>query len=304
MPNSSQRNKRALVTGATGFIGSNLVKRLINEGWGVDIVVRHGSKLDRLCAQENAITAYEHDGSTDGLIDIVARAKPDTVFHLASLFLAQHKSSDVESLISSNLLFSTQLVEAMVVNGVGNLVNTGTSWQHFHNEDYCPVNLYAATKQAFEDILKYYVEAHGLNVVTLALFDTYGENDPRPKLISLFWNAAIDRTLLHMSPGEQLVDLVHIDDVMAAFSRAADIVEAQKGTQSTYAVSSGKAVPLKVLAEIFQKVTGTTLNINWGGRPYRDREVMIPWTNFKTVPGWSPSVAFENGLLNTRPGCI
>ena len=69
--------------------------------------------------------------------------------------------------MSSNITFGTQLVEAMVANGCYQFVNTGTSWQHYENDEYNPVNLYAATKQAFEDILRYYVETSALRVITL-----------------------------------------------------------------------------------------------------------------------------------------
>ena len=64
--------------------------------------------------------------------------------------------------------------------GVKILVNTGTSWQHYENKDYSPVNLYAATKQSFEAILQYYVEVASLKAITLKLFETYGLDDPRP----------------------------------------------------------------------------------------------------------------------------
>jgi nucleoside-diphosphate-sugar epimerase len=133
----------------------------------------------------SSITVHEFDGASSTMDEIVKRSNPDVVFHLASLFLSQHRPENVEPLIQSNLLFSTQLVEAMVNNGCKLLVNTGTSWQHFEDAHYSPVNLYAATKQAFEVILDYYVEAKGLALISLALFDTYGPGDPRPKLFSL-----------------------------------------------------------------------------------------------------------------------
>lgn len=109
---------RALVTGATGFIGSHLVRRLVNEGWETHVVIRHASSQERLRDLAQA-GIHVHDGSTGDLVRIVAAAKPLAVFHLASLFLAQHQASDVESLVASNLLFSTQLAEAMAATVYG-----------------------------------------------------------------------------------------------------------------------------------------------------------------------------------------
>jgi len=302
MSESNVPRRRALVTGATGYIGSNLVRRLLADNWSVHVVVRPLSDLAPLSAARHAIHVHEYDGTTKGMIRLVEDAAPDVVFHLASLFLAQHKPEDVASLISSNVLFSTQLVEAMMANQVFYLINTGTSWQHYCDADYNPVNLYAATKQAFEDILAYYVEAQGLKVTTLALFDTYGAGDPRPKLISLLWETAMEQKPIAMSPGEQLIDLVHVNDVMDAFSLAADLIVRQQVGHERYGISSGIPMRLIDLVTAFEKATGCAkLPIEWGGRPYRAREVMVPWKSYKTMPGWIPRIPFAEGVLRTRP---
>jgi nucleoside-diphosphate-sugar epimerase len=220
-------SKTALVTGATGFIGSHLARRLVKDGWAVHAVVRSSSKRDLIHDIEHAIHFHIYDGTIDSMQGILAESRPDTIFHLASLFLSQHQPRDITALIQSNITFGTHLVEAAVVNGCFQFINTGTSWQHYENEDYNPVNLYAATKQAFEDILKYYVEAHGVKVITLKLFDTYGPDDPRPKLMNLLKRAAETGETLEMSPGEQLIDLVHVDDVVEAFCTAQELITIQ-----------------------------------------------------------------------------
>jgi nucleoside-diphosphate-sugar epimerase len=296
------KQRRALVTGATGYIGSNLVRRLLADNWSVHVVVRPLSDLAPLSAVRHAIQVHEYDGTTNSMIRLVQDAAPDVVFHLASLFLAQHKSEDIAELISSNVLFSTQLVEAMVAHQVFHLINTGTSWQHYNDADYNPVNLYAATKQAFEDILTYYVEARGLKVTTLALFDTYGPADPRSKLVSLLWKTALEQKPIAMSPGEQLIDLVHINDVMDAFALGAELVVRQHVGHERYGISSGAPMRLIDLVAAFEKATECTkLPIEWGGRQYRPREVMEPWKSYKTMPGWKPKVAFSLGIVQTRP---
>ena len=156
------QERRALVTGATGFVGSHLVRHLTDAGWTVHALVRAGSSAYRPVA-----SIHVHDGSTEGLVEIVGAVRPDVVFHLASLFIGEHRTAEVTALVESNLLFSTQLAEAMRVHGRTRLVNTGTVWQHFHDQDYLPVNLYAATKQAYLDILRFFEEAAGLRVITL-----------------------------------------------------------------------------------------------------------------------------------------
>ena len=289
MCNASE--KRALITGATGFIGGHLTHRLKADGWEVHALVRPGSPADALRALLGDACIHTHDGTTEQMLALMQTARPTVVFHLASLFLAQHRTADITPLIRSNVEFGAQLAEAAAVHKVPHFINTGTAWQHYHDEDFNPVNLYAATKQAFADILRYYAESGAFRVTTLELFDTYGPGDTRPKLFTALRTAAAKGEPLAMSGGEQLIDLVYIDDVIAAFIAAAEC--STVAPFETYAVGSGKPQRLRELVELWQRMTGRPLNIQWGVRPYRPREVMEPWTRRQTVPGWRPRAEVE-----------
>lgn len=293
---TNTRQQRVLLTGATGFVGSHLAERIVAEGWELHAVIRSGSDISHLDHVRDKVRLHQHDGTTAGMLKIVEDSAPDLVFHLASLFLSEHKPEDVERLITSNVLFSTQLMEALSKFGVKLLVNAGTSWQHYQGEEYSPVNLYAATKQAFESIVQYYVEAAGMKVVTLKLFDTYGPDDWRPKLFRLLRNVAESGAPLGMSPGEQFIDLVYIDDVNEAFMTAAKrLLNSKSGNNEHFAVSSGAPVRLRDLVELFSRALGREIPIEWGGRPYRAREVMDTW-NGPVLPGWSPKISLAEGV--------
>jgi nucleoside-diphosphate-sugar epimerase len=291
MPTSPPHSKRALVTGATGFVGCHLVRHLHEAGWEVAILSRAQSPLITGQAQ-----SFPYTGQTNDVMRAVASFQPDTVFHLASLFLAQHTPDQIEPLISSNVLLGAQLLEAMRAAGVHSLVNAGTAWQNFAGDDYLPVNLYAATKQAFEDILLYYVETTGIHAVTLKLFDCYGPGDTRRKLLRLLLDCLRTNEPLSMSGGKQIIDLAHIDDVCRAFLRAAELAaDPTQPAKTVYAVSGGQRRSLRAVVETLERVAGRTLSITWGARSYRDREVMIPWIG-PPVPGWQPCISLESGL--------
>lgn len=289
--------KTALITGGTGFVGSNLCRRLVQEGWGVHIIAIPNDNYALLDDIKDCVAIHVHDGSTACMDAILEGVKPEMVFHLASLVLSEQTSKDIERLIISNVLFGTQLLEAMASQGATKIVNTGTSWQHYENKSYSPVNLYAATKQAFVDILQYYVEAKSVAAITLKLFDTYGPKDPRPKLFHLLDKVAKEEIPLAMSSGEQLIDLVHIDDVVQAFLAAAERLQGGVVNEhESYGVSSNNAIPLKELVETYGRVIGKSLPIEWGGRPYRLREVMVPWSCGAALPGWLPKIGLEEGM--------
>lgn len=292
--------KSVVITGATGFIGAHLANRLVNENFLVHLIVRNTSNTASLEALNSSFTLHYYDGTQGSLNSIFEKVKPVTVYHLASLFLPQHKSEDVEDLIESNILFGTQLLEVMSLHNIHQLVNTGTSWQHYQNNEFDPVNLYAATKEAFDKIVKFYTETTLLKVITLKLFDTYGPNDTRKKLFTLLKENAEFGTTLQMSPGEQLIDIVYIDDVVEAFVVAGHILEdAEAHYNKNYAISSGNPISLKRLVEVFGTVVGRKLDIEFGGREYRNREVMIPWNNGESLPGWRPLISLEEGIILT-----
>ena len=287
----------ALVTGGTGFVGRHLVEHLRAAGWQVHTLVR--SKAE----SASGPSVHPYHGETAEVIEAMESCKPDVVFHLASLFLARHMPQQIAPLIQANVLFGTQLLEAMSGAGVKSLVNTGTSWQHFHSGGYCPVNLYAATKQAFEDILAYYVDAAGIRAVTLSLFDSYGTGDTRKKLLHLLLNCLETDSELQMSAGHQILDLTHVNDICEAFLHAARLVRNPKQPPlSSYAVSGGQRMTLREIVATLEKAAGRSLHIKWGARPYRPREVMHLWDG-PALPGWQARITLTEGfkaLLHER----
>jgi nucleoside-diphosphate-sugar epimerase len=232
---------RALLTGASGFLGSHLVQSLNASGWVIAAIARPKPAIT-LSADGRIATVFQYTGETDQVCQAVSDFQPDVVFHLASLFRSEHTINDIEGLVQGNILLGTQLLEAMKLAGARALVNTGTSWQNYAGAEYEPQNLYAATKQAFEDILRFYTITAHLRCITLRLFDTYGPHDTRRKLVSAMLECLRTGTLLKMSPGDQIIDLLHVDDLSRAVLQAASLVMEQKEpAAAVYAVGGGSA---------------------------------------------------------------
>lgn len=291
------KGKKFLVTGATGFVGSNLSRKLLELDCKVSIISKKEFGYQNIEDIKEKLDVFEYDGNILNLIEYMKKNKFDGVFHLASLFIAEHKSLDIDNLIDSNIKFGVQLLEAMKESETKLLVDTGTSWQHYEDENYNPVDLYAATKQAFQDIIKYYTEAENIRCITLKLFDTYGENDKRPKLINLLNKFAKEKVELNMSPGNQMLDLVYIDDVVKAFLVAIEELIRNKDIKNEkFAVATGNETSLKKVIEIFENVSNKKIKVNWGGKKYRKREVMRLWNNYTLLPNWEFKVSLKEGL--------
>ncbi|MCE1236229.1 MAG: NAD(P)-dependent oxidoreductase [Hyphomicrobiales bacterium] len=284
----------ALVSGATGFIGAHLVRRLLGLGRRMVAVTRGTSDVAALRAA--GVDVLVDPGDAAGLAAAVAEVRPATVFHLAAKFVALHAVGDVDALVASNLGFATRLVEAAVGAGCRRIVAAGTSWQVAANGEERPNSLYAATKAAFETILTHYAEADGAKVVTLRLYDTYGPGDVRRKLLPLLLSALSSGERLGLSPGEQRLDLVHVDDVVEAFLVAERRTAAgEAGRVERFAVRSGRAVSVRELVAILETVSGRAMPVTFGERPYRVGEVMAPAPG-EILPGWRARIELEDGL--------
>ena len=289
---------RVIVTGATGFVGSNLVKYLLKKNFNVAIIVREDSNLSNLDGVINEVEIFKYNNRLETLIVFFNEFNPKLVFHLASNFIAEHEFNQVDSLVLSNITFGLHMLEAMKETGVKQMINTGTSWQHYDNEDYNPVCLYAATKQAFESLIEYYVQAEDFKVISLKLFDTYGEKDTRPKLINLLHKFADEQIVLDMSLGAQMLNLVHVNDVCKAYYIAYKNLTkdyAYKG-HLIFSIENEESYSLKQVLVLFENITGKKIKVNWGGRPYRKREVMKLWSNGKQLPNWTSDISLQEGL--------
>lgn len=269
---------RALITGASGFIGSHLVTHLRKKGWEIETLGR--------------------SDTPDSVERKMREFQPQVVFHLATFFVGEHKSSDIPALIQSNLQFSTQIVDCMVRNGVKTLVNTGTLWQYYQGHRDEPATLYAATKSAFESILKFYVSAHGLKVMNLMLSDSFGPGDTRPKLLPKLLSLAGTKEEILLSPGEQILEWTFVSDLVRAFEIAGERLVSGKETQTFthYTVTSGEALSLKDSVRVCEEVVGEKIPVKFGARPYRAREVMKPEKLDPALPGWTAEVSFREGV--------
>lgn len=285
---------RLLVTGATGFIGQHLSAYWAANGHEVHALVREKSSRSKLDAR---VRTHACDDGMSDLLKAVRSCKPDVTIHLASFFRATHATDEIAEMLQTNVVFATELVEAICNEGYRSLINTGTTWQHFNSATYDPMCLYAATKQAFEDILEFYVQAHGLNVVTLKISDTYGPSDPRRKLVDILMRAIGSPAQIDLSPGDQRLDLVHVEDVVCAFDMAAHrLMSGQVHGHERYRIGAGALISIRELVAAIERATGKTTNVRFGKRPYRAREVMLPACPNGPLPGWSARIDLDEGL--------
>ncbi len=284
---------KVFLTGGTGFIGSNLRAFLSQSAFHVEILAR--PQANRAADTLGGVTkVHWYTGEYESVRSALAASKPDIVIHLATHFVGRHVSRDIAPMIQSNVLFGNHLLEGMAECGLKNYIDAGTFWQHFNGDAYNPAALYAATKQAFQDILRYYVEAAGIRAITLEFFETYGPLDTRPKILNLLIQKLRENAPMHLSPGFQELDFVHVLDVCRAFRLAMDLLT--ESGMRRFAVSSGNPVNLRELVRLLESVAEREGQFKFGTLQYREREIFQAKTPVPRLPGWNAQISLEAGI--------
>lgn len=268
---------RVVVSGATGFVGRSVVPLLEERGCAAELLGRDVSGLE-----------------PSVVVDRVVESAPDVVVHLATHFLAVHEPDDIPDLVRTNVQWGTVLAEAATAAGA-RFVTIESAWQHVDGAAYEPVSLYAATKQAFADVCRYYAGVRGLDVRSITLYDTYGPGDVRPKLVPTLLRAARDGRALEMSDGEQLIDLTYVDDV----ARGIVDVALADDAPAECVLRSWTPLTVRALATLVEEVVDRPIAASWGVRPSRPREMRTDWVFGAPPPGWSAQVPLAEGLRRT-----
>lgn len=293
---------KVLVTGATGFVGSHLVRHLASlSGYEVIAMDRASCDTSGIAPHAAEVLTFAEGQERAVLAEATDRARPEVIVHLAALLRVADEAAQVEELVRANVTFGTLVLQAAAEAGVRRFVNTGTFWDSMDDaRTYRPVDLYAATKRAFEDILRYYADAHGIRAVTLKLFGVYGPDDPRRNVFSYFEDSIGAAEPVAFSPGEQVLDLVHVDDVVRAYECAVRYLAGRDGAEvETFEIGSGEGLTLRQVADVYAQCRGRPLGIAWGGRPYRPREVFHRTADLSAARkalGWQPRYDMRTGI--------
>lgn len=293
-----------VVTGATGFLGNALVRRLLADGHTVHAVVREPFVPRRLPAGAEPV-AYDGTAATFcALLEKLRNVGTPTIFHLAADYGGGNIAGDrVQAIIVGNTVLPIQLAEACRIvlrNGQDptRFINVGSYWQYDRHGAYKPNTLYAAAKQAAQDMLAYYAAEEGLRVVTLVMFDLFGPGDSREKLIPQLLRAARDDQRIETSPGWQKIDFVHVEDAVDALLAGERYLREAPTSNDhpRFAVNTGRQVTLREMVAVLNSIVGRPVDVAWGLKCYPSHQIMEPVSSLPRLPNWTPRRTLEQGL--------
>jgi nucleoside-diphosphate-sugar epimerase len=287
--------KKILITGSTGFVGKHLVPILLNEGYEILEITRDISKSTSLFKNTTSKLLLDDINFKEIIIEF----NPEIVIHLASYLTSSDNWIDVEKLVNTNILFLSKILNAVSKVDLKLFINTGTFAEYFKgDEEMIPAYFYAATKTASRSIVDYYANAYNFKQSTIVPYTIYGGIDSQKKIVDIIFDSTLNETPLDLSPGEQILDFIHIEDVTNFYTTVINNIN-RLPNKTNFKLGTGIGHNLQQVATYIEEITRRKTNIIWGGKNYRNSDVMFAIANLeniKSIIDWEPKIVFKTGL--------
>lgn len=292
----------ALVTGAGGFVGVNLVRRLLADGHRVTACVRPGGTPWRLAELPHLRLLPVDLADPVTVRRAVGAEQPDWIFHLAA-HGAYSWQRDLEAMVDVNVRCTGALLDGIRAGDAGMLVHAGSSSEYgakdhpaSETERLDPNSSYAVTKAAATHLCTHAARDEGLPVVTLRLYSVYGPWEEPGRLMPTLVTRARRGELPNLVDARTARDFVYVDDVADAFVRAAASPAVPGAVLN---VGSGRQTTLAELVAIARRVLGIDAEPVWGSMAGREWDIAV-WVGDVTAAsahlGWTALTPLDDGL--------
>jgi nucleoside-diphosphate-sugar epimerase len=303
------KNKRIMMTGATGFIGANLAHRLLRDGHDVHLLVRENYTPWRIESIRSEIHLHPVDlGDMETLTVAVRKIQPDWIFHLAA-YGSYSSQTDFHQMIQTNIIGTVNLVEACLEVGFEAFINTGSS-SEYGFKDHAPSEKewlepnshYAVTKSSATLYCRYTAQFKNVHLVTLRPYSVYGPYEEPTRLIPTLILYGLRGELPPLVDPDVVHDFIFIDDVINAYLLAASVSGQESG--AVYNVGTGIQTAIEDVVKLAQQVLEIHIEPDWGSMTNRCWDTKVWVADNKKIHEalrWYPKYSFEQGfriLLN------
>tara|TARA_B110000238_G_scaffold139213_1_gene150114 strand:- start:2902 stop:3834 length:933 start_codon:yes stop_codon:yes gene_type:complete len=295
-----------LITGAAGFIGSNLTRHFVSRGINVHILIKRSSNIWRLNDIINKTNVHYADvGDKNKIKQIIKKIKPKTIYHLA----AHGGSSDQNDLdkIKKSILDSTfNLINECKKYKFNIFINTGSSSEYgFKNkamkesDNLTPNSYYSVFKSSSTLFCQYESFKSNLQIVTIRPFHVYGPFEGDNRLVpTLIKNMLCNKKIKLVSPKVSR-DMIFISDVVDFYIM---IAKKKNLKGEVFNLGSGKKTTIKEIYNSLKKITDYKVKNSWGSMTNRYWDQSIWYSNnsyVKNKLNWKPEVSLKKGLAST-----
>lgn len=303
---NKQLNQPILITGSSGFIGSNITRRLVEKSNNVNIILRKSSDIWRIKDIINQVKYHEVDITNKiKLSNIVEKIKPQKIFHLATYGAYAHQSNKKK--IKNNIVDGTiNLLDACLTNNFMMFINTGSNSEYgFSNkkmsEDQVlnPNSYYGIYKATSTMICKKIASEKKLPIVTIRPFHVYGPYEEKSRLIPTLIKYLLNNKCPPLVSPQISRDLIYIDDVIDFYLK---ISNSRKVNGEIFNIGSGKSYSLKKIFNKVRQITKSNIKPVWSTMQNRswDQEIWVSNMNkSEKVLNYKSKISINVGMYRT-----
>lgn len=298
--------ERIWITGAAGFVGSQVASYFLKKNYEVHVFVRPTTNLWRLEPIKKQIVI--HKGILDEKEKITKLAKkypPSYVFHLAS-YGAYHTQKSVDESIQVNIKIIINLIEGLRGVPVKKFVITSSSSEYGKKESVMkesdllePVSYYAITKAAQTYIAQMYAVMEKTPITILRLFNVYGPLEEEGRLVRNVITACLSNQPVKLATGKEARDFIYVDDVCNAFLKA---MKPNVGIGKIYNVGTGVQTTIEQLSKLIKKLTNSISPIMlnaYEGREWDNTHWKAYTKKSKNELGFVAKTSLSEGIIKT-----
>lgn len=297
--------KKILITGGTGFIGSNFVYKFLELGDDVHLIVRPESNFWRIKPIKSRVSLHFVDLIDEQSINkFIGNLKPEIILHFATYGAYPGRQTDIKTTILTNVLGTINLVNACAQIGFKCFINTGSSSEYGEKDHSMaesdllePNNLYGITKAAATMYCQFLAKKMDLPIVTMRLFSPYGYFEESGRLMPNIVKAGLNNEKFSAPSPSPSRDFVFIEDVIDAYLKVIDNVNSIKG--KIFNIAFGEQHSISEVVDAVEKVLGRKLQVAYGeiaARQYEPKIWVADVSEAKKMLRWLPRHTLDSGL--------
>lgn len=290
-------SETTLMTGATGFVGSHLLRSLLAEGHNITLLTRSFSSTARIHDVLNHVQRIDLDKSD--LTVALSKLKIAGVIHLATDY--GRRDSCAAEVLQTNLVLPVSLFEVASTIGARFFINTDSFFCK-PQFNYPVMRNYIFSKNSFRNWA--HNNTKQIQFANISLEHVYGPDDGQEKFVPSVLRQLLNPSVgdIQLTAGMQKRDFVYVDDVVEAYRCVLASVKDDNSAPSfcAYEIGTGSSIELRHFVETMHEVTNSQAQLSFGARAYQEGEIMDSFADLRTITslGYVPRVGLREGMIH------